>query len=101
MDRGPIPPGKDRRFSFAGLPTIVGVQIALSERVSHRLGHIGFGQDQLCAIFGDAGFHFLLFSNGFGSALFGLGPGNAGIGFRLVGLQASPDVFANIDVFGA
>ena len=40
----------------------------------------------------------MLPGNGKGTPYFGLGSGHAGIGFRLIGLQTSADVFPHIDI---
>ena len=73
-------------------------QVAGPEGVGHGTRYLGFSQDHMGAVFGHLGFHFLLLGNGVGAALFGLGAGDAGVGFRLIGLQASADVLADVDV---
>ena len=47
---------------------------------------------------GDLGLHFLLSGGGQRTAFLGLGPGHAGIGLGLVGLQPGADVLADVDV---
>ncbi len=74
------------------------VEVALAEGLSHGAGDFGFGQNHARTVFGDGGFHLLLAGDGEGAALFGLGAGDAGVGFGLVGLQASADVLADVDV---
>ena len=46
----------------------------------------------------DLGDHFLFGGHGHRAAAFGVGPGNARVGFGLIGLQSGADVLAHVDV---
>ncbi len=74
------------------------VQIPDAESMGHGHWNLGFRFDDHRPIFLHSSLHFLLASDGNGSAFFCLGTGDAGIGFGLVGLQAMRNVLTDIDV---
>ena len=60
--------------------------MAFAKRGGHGQGDLGFGKEDLGAVAGNGGLHFLFAGDGECAALFGLGPGNTGIGLGLIGL---------------
>src|SRR5262249_12412795 len=73
-------------------------QMSLPEGVSDCHRDLGFGRNDLGAIFLDGGLHFLLSGDGEGTTLFGLGASDTGVGFRLKGLKVGANVVANVDI---
>lgn len=64
----------------------------------HGPGDLGFGQDKLRLVLDGQRLVFLLFRDGTSSTLLGASPKNTHFGFRLVGLQASSNVVADINI---
>ena len=74
------------------------MKLACAERQGNCRGYPGFGEHQHRATFCHFGFHLLLACDRFRATHLGTRPRHSRVRFGLVALQASSDVFSDINI---